>query len=154
MALMNVKTIMRNPIKKKNGFNKKRKRAMFVKRIVRIILFVFSLNWKKKIKNKVFGESMIFYIKPWSPINAEVHSLKWTPMTTKTYYFYYNLVNKYLYTLKITRFYLKWFLKYFAKLNHKIIKIHWQIAVILCICTWRLFINSKNGENVYLNGRL
>lgn len=93
---------------------------------------------------------MIFDIKPWSPINAEVHSLKWTPMTTKTDYFYYILVNKYLYTLKITRFYLKWFLKYFAKLNHKIIKIPWQIAVILCICTWRLFINSKNGENVYL----
>lgn len=76
------------------------------------------------MKNKVFGESMIFDIKPWSPINAEVHSLKWTLMTTKTDYFYYILVNKYLYTLKITRFYLKWFLKYFAKLNHKIIKIH------------------------------
>lgn len=46
------------------------------------------------MKNKVFGESMIFDIKPWSPINAEVHSLKWTPMTTKTDYFYYILVNK------------------------------------------------------------
>lgn len=44
MALMNVKTIMRNQIKKKNGFNKKRKRAMFVKRIVRIILFVIEVS--------------------------------------------------------------------------------------------------------------
>lgn len=34
MVLMNVKIIMRNLIKKKNGFNKKRKRVMFVKRIV------------------------------------------------------------------------------------------------------------------------
>lgn len=63
------------------------------------------------MKNKVFGESMIFGIKPWSPINAEVHPLKWTPMTTKTDYFYYILFNKFLYTLKITRFYLKSFLK-------------------------------------------
>lgn len=33
---------MRNPIKKKNGFNIKRKRAMFVKKNVRIILFVIK----------------------------------------------------------------------------------------------------------------
>lgn len=44
MALMNVKTIMRNPIKKKNGFNKKRKRAMFLKRIVKIILLVIEVS--------------------------------------------------------------------------------------------------------------
>lgn len=41
---MNVKTIMRNPIKKKNGFNKKRKRAMFLKRIVKIILLVIEVS--------------------------------------------------------------------------------------------------------------
>lgn len=42
MTFMNVKTIMRNPIKKENGFNIKRKRAMFVKKNVRIILFVIE----------------------------------------------------------------------------------------------------------------
>lgn len=44
MTLMNVETIMRNPIKKKNGFNNKRKRAMFVKKNVRIILFVIEVS--------------------------------------------------------------------------------------------------------------
>lgn len=43
MTFMNVKTIMRNPIKKENGFNIKRKRAMFVKKKnVRIIIFVIE----------------------------------------------------------------------------------------------------------------
>lgn len=43
MVLMKVKIIMRNLIKKKNGFNKKRKRVMFVKRNVRIIFFVIEV---------------------------------------------------------------------------------------------------------------
>lgn len=40
MTLMNVETIMRNPIKKKNGFNNKRKRAMFVKKKMLELFFL------------------------------------------------------------------------------------------------------------------
>lgn len=76
------------------------------------------------MKNKVFGESMIFDIKFWLLINVEVYFLKWILMMIKIDYFYYIFVNKYLYILKIIRFYFKWFLKYFVKLNYKIIKIY------------------------------
>lgn len=76
------------------------------------------------MKNKVFGESMIFDIKFWLLINVEVYFLKWILMMIKIDYFYYIFVNKYLYILKIIRFYFKLFLKYFVKLNYKIINIY------------------------------
>lgn len=76
------------------------------------------------MKNKVFGKSMIFDIKFWLLINVEVYFLKWILMMIKIDYFYYIFVNKYLYILKIIRFYFKWFLKYFVKLNYKIIKMY------------------------------
>lgn len=63
------------------------------------------------MKNKVFGESMIFDIKFWLLINVEVYFLKWILMMIKIDYFYYIFVNKYLYILKIIRFYFKLFLK-------------------------------------------
>lgn len=52
-------------------------------------------------KNIIWGDYEFLVLNPARQCNAEVHALKWTPVTTKTDDFYDILLNKYLYTLKI-----------------------------------------------------